>query len=220
MRTVILKKLAALEQALCDAPRRTLLGSSLWKDDVPSLGGVYAIWSKKDGTPVYVGETYHLNHRCIDLGKTVNHTFRRKMAVAYNMQGCSDEELTKKLSKYFLYSFMPVELGRKELRSIGSDSIDLASAGNGDAIGRCRGGILAEHQAVRISRFVFSLCSLCSLWLKLYGYSNIHGVAPADAGLEALVLCEEIAAEAGGMLTCAMPDSARDRALRAPSPAY
>ena len=37
------------------------------------------------------------------------------MTVAYEMQGCSDENLTKKLSKDFLYSFIPVELGRKEL---------------------------------------------------------------------------------------------------------
>jgi hypothetical protein len=115
MRTATLKKLATLEQALCDAPRRVLLGSPHWKDDVPGLGGVYAIWSKKDSRPVYVGETCHLNHRCIDLGKTVNHTFRRKMAIAYEMRECSDEELTTKLSKDFLYSFIPVELGRKEL---------------------------------------------------------------------------------------------------------
>ena len=108
------KKLRSLERQLMAAPRRVLLGTPSWKDDVPSVGGVYAIWSQK-GKPQHVGETCHLKHRCKDLERTVNHTFREKMAVYYGMQRCSDDDLSKKLSKEFFYSFLPVDFGRKEL---------------------------------------------------------------------------------------------------------
>lgn len=114
MRTSVLKRLAVMERQLVDAPRRQLLGGLAWKSDVPAVGGIYAIWSKR-GSPKYVGETCHLRHRCVDLGRTVNHTFRKKMAATYGMTGCSDRDLSRKLSSQFLFSYLTIELGRKEL---------------------------------------------------------------------------------------------------------
>jgi len=115
MKPAIRQKLTGLGMKLRKASRRTLLGSVDWKMDVPSLGGVYAIWSKSSGEPVYVGETCHLSHRFSDLTRTVNHTFRRKMARQYRMVRSTDAMLSKRLSKDFKISFLVIDFGRKEL---------------------------------------------------------------------------------------------------------
>ncbi len=110
-----LNKLASLTEKFKTEKRRTLLGDAKWKDNVPSVGGVYVIWPKRSNKAIYVGKTCHLKHRFADLGRTVNHSFRRKMAKELNLLNASELTLTKELSKRFSISFIAVELGRKEL---------------------------------------------------------------------------------------------------------
>lgn len=83
--------------------------------NIPDSAGVYVIWSKESGKAAYVGETSSLKRRYRNLGKTANHTFRRTMRDEYNMQGDSDDELSKRLSKEFTYSFIEIDFGRKEV---------------------------------------------------------------------------------------------------------
>ena len=114
MRLSVRNKLKLMKRQLMTAPRMAWLNKPSWKDKVPGVGGVYVIWTKA-GRPKYVGETCQLNHRCYDLERAVNHTFRWKMAKEYGMKKINDDVLSRKLSKEFRYSYLPVDFGRKEL---------------------------------------------------------------------------------------------------------
>jgi len=51
-----------------------------WRENViPSYPGVYALYENKDNL-LYIGETGNLKERMSDICRTVNHTFRRKLA--------------------------------------------------------------------------------------------------------------------------------------------
>lgn len=110
----VLHQLLLLEEAIKGEPRRPILSSTTWKDDVPHVGGVYVIWDKQTGNPVYVGETCHLNHRFIDL-KT-HHNFRRKAIDKHQFVDSPESSaLSQKLSELYSLSFLPLYIGRKEL---------------------------------------------------------------------------------------------------------
>jgi len=107
--------LEQLAKKLQSARRYTLLDRVTWHNNVPSAGGVYVIWNKKDKKAAYVGETCHLNHRFGDLERTVNHTFRRKVAAIFKAAPGNEILLSRKISRRFSISYLPLEFGRKEL---------------------------------------------------------------------------------------------------------
>lgn len=108
-------KLSAMEQALIKAQRRRLFASKSWAEDVPSEPGVYAIWDITSNTPVYVGESSGLKSRMSDVGRTVNHTFRRNVAPLLGVSTDGEMVLTKAMSKRYDISFIEVQLGRAQL---------------------------------------------------------------------------------------------------------
>lgn len=109
------QELEQLAKKLQSAGRCTLLGRVTWRNNVPSVGGVYAIWNKKNKKAAYIGETCHLNHRFGDLERTVNHTFRKKVAAILKVVSGNETLLSKKISCRFSISYLPLEFGRKEL---------------------------------------------------------------------------------------------------------
>jgi hypothetical protein len=76
---------------------------------------VYAIWDLTSKRPVYVGESSALRSRMSDVGRTVNHTFRRKAARVLGINANDEKALTKAMSKRYEISFIEVALGRAEL---------------------------------------------------------------------------------------------------------
>jgi hypothetical protein len=101
--------------ALHRAPRRSVFVDHSWAADVPASPGVYALWDLSSGELVYVGETASLRDRMRDLGRSVNHTCRRKLAIRHKIVGASEEVISAAMSKHYLLSFLPVSLGRIEL---------------------------------------------------------------------------------------------------------
>ena len=101
--------------ALTSAPKSRLFVPQSWKNEVPSEPGVYAIRDVKSSNPVYVGESSNLRSRMGDLGRTVNHTFRRKAAAILKMNAVNDVALTEAMSRRYEISFIKVQLGRAEL---------------------------------------------------------------------------------------------------------
>lgn len=108
------QQLKSMEIALVRAPRRAIFDGSAWASDIPAAPGVYALWSL-GGSMVYVGETSSLNHRMRDLGRSINHTCRRKLAERHHATGASELAISEVMSKHYVLSFIPVELGRTEL---------------------------------------------------------------------------------------------------------
>lgn len=108
-------KLAAMEAALVQAPTRRLFESDSWADDIPAEAGVYAIWDVVLKTPIYVGETSALRSRMSDIGRTVNHTFRRKAAKLLKMASNNEVALSAAMAERYSVSFIEVQLGRAEL---------------------------------------------------------------------------------------------------------
>lgn len=104
-----------LEKKIVGAEPRRLLDVTDWADEVPESPGVYALWDTQSEDVVYVGETASLRHRMRDLGRTVNHTCRKKLAVDLKLEQSGDAELTAAIAKRYLLSFVAVDLGRKEL---------------------------------------------------------------------------------------------------------
>jgi hypothetical protein len=101
--------------ALHRAPKRAMFDNAYWAADIPAAPGVYALWDSSSGTMVYVGETSSLRHRMRDLGRSVNHTCRRKLAVRHNLIDASEVELSAMIGRLYVLSFLPVSLGRLEL---------------------------------------------------------------------------------------------------------
>lgn len=95
-----------------------------WPAGVPDAPGVYLIWNKADEL-VYVGETANLRARMRDIGRTYNHSCRRKVG-GLEFKGTLDpktdlyspeiEGLTTAFFKDELkVAFAEVTIGRKEL---------------------------------------------------------------------------------------------------------
>jgi len=106
--------LIELEAALKSAPRRRLCCDSNWANDVTVAAGVYAIWDIRIRKPVYVGETSGLLARMGDLGRTVNHTFRRIVRKKLNAESATEADLNAMLADRFELAFLPVSFGRSE----------------------------------------------------------------------------------------------------------
>lgn len=108
-------RLAEFESALLAAKRRPLCGDAKWAHDVTPSAGVYIIWEKASGKPVYVGETSALLARMGDLGRTVNHTFRRIARKKCGAASSSESDLSAILAARYEIAFMPVDFGRAEI---------------------------------------------------------------------------------------------------------
>jgi hypothetical protein len=50
-----------------------------------------------------------------DLGRSVNHTCRRKLAAKHRIVGASESDLSDVIARHYVVSFLPVVLGRAEL---------------------------------------------------------------------------------------------------------
>jgi hypothetical protein len=109
------RELKTLEDALRTAPRRSLCSDAAWAHDVSQLAGVYAIWDAQSSKPVYVGETSGLFARMGDLGRTLNHTFRRIVRKKFNAATATESALNVLLAERFKIAFLPVAFGRAEL---------------------------------------------------------------------------------------------------------
>jgi len=109
------QQLTSMAIALQRAARRTPFDDQAWASDVPTTGGVYALWERSSGAMIYVGETSSLRLRMRDLGRSINHTCRRKIAAKEGMVGAPEAELSDVIAKHYVVSFLPVALGRKEL---------------------------------------------------------------------------------------------------------
>jgi hypothetical protein len=108
------RRFKALEDALRAQPRRRLCSDVGWARDVSPLAGVYAIWDARSGKPVYVGETSGLLARMGDLGRTVNHTFRRIARKELKAASATESALSALLAARFEIAFLPVDFGRAE----------------------------------------------------------------------------------------------------------
>lgn len=104
-----------MEIALLQAPVRCMFDSDSWTDDIPSEAGVYAIWDIISKFPVYVGETSALRSRMSDIGRSVNHTFRRKAAKLLNVASNDEAALSAAMSARYAVSFVEVQFGRAEV---------------------------------------------------------------------------------------------------------
>ena len=107
--------LSRLERCLRRAPRKRPFTSDTWAAEVPSAPGVYALWRQDSGALVHVGETANLRKRMRDLGRSVNHTARRKIAARLGLDAVSEQERSRAMRDVFCVSYLPVELGRAEL---------------------------------------------------------------------------------------------------------
>jgi hypothetical protein len=107
--------LKRLENDLTCAPLRRLCCDPKWAADVAVDAGVYAIWDIRTEKPVYVGETSALLARMSDLGRTVNHTFRRIVRKRLKAESASEHELNAVLASRFELAFLRVPFGRAEL---------------------------------------------------------------------------------------------------------
>lgn len=97
------------------------------KEFVPDFPGVYALYEKIDSKYVllYIGETGNLRQRMSDICRTVNHTFRRKLAQkkfsAVKTGKKYEPEIEALLDTFFdenLYtSFLKVNFGRTEIET-------------------------------------------------------------------------------------------------------
>lgn len=111
MRSDVQQRLKVLESARRAAPRRRLCCDVDWARDVSPLAGVYAIWDTQSGQPVYVGETSGLLARMGDLGRTLNHTFRRIARKKLNAASATESALNALLADRFEIAFLAVEFG-------------------------------------------------------------------------------------------------------------
>ena len=110
-----LQQIKSMAIALERAPRRALFDAVTWSGDIPAMPGVYALWDTSTGAMVYVGETSSLNHRMRDLGRSINHTCRRKLAARHGVVDAGEDAISAVMSEHYVLSFLPVTLGRTEL---------------------------------------------------------------------------------------------------------
>jgi len=86
-----------------------------WANDVPREPGVYAVWDLKSEAPVYVGESSDLKSRMSDVGRSVNHTFRRKAAAVLGVPPEDEVALSTAMSARYDLSVLRVNYGRAEV---------------------------------------------------------------------------------------------------------
>ena len=115
MTNTIRMQLETMGQRLINAERRSAVSDSSWAASIPAKPGVYVLWTAKSGIPVYVGQSSSLRDRMRDLGRSVNHTCRRKIAEHHKLVGASEAKLSAKMAKCYMVSFITVTLGRVEL---------------------------------------------------------------------------------------------------------
>mgnify|MGYP006167029049 CR=1 FL=1 len=117
--------LKSFEKKLFETEKIKFVKSSKWRNDsVPDEAGIYAIYDN-DKQLIYIGESGNLRKRMSEIGRTVNHTFRKQIGFVYfggiKSSKKYDEVIESKLDKYFednIYiSFLPVNFGRLEIES-------------------------------------------------------------------------------------------------------
>jgi hypothetical protein len=113
------------ENELFNSRKIKFVKSAKWRNNnVPDLAGIYAIFDN-DNRLIYIGESGNLRKRMSEIGRTVNHTFRKQIGFVYfGGEKCSrkyDDIIEKKLDNYFeenIYiSFLPVNFGRLEIET-------------------------------------------------------------------------------------------------------
>lgn len=109
------RRLFNLEKRLVRKKRLKPLAEDGWAKNITGNAGVYVLWSNKTREPIYVGETSCLNQRMSDIGRTVNHTFRRIIAGIRRWTLLDDNQLSFRISREFDLSFIELHLGRAEL---------------------------------------------------------------------------------------------------------
>ena len=97
------------------------------KEFVPDFPGVYALYEKVNNVfeLLYIGESGNMRARMSDVCSTINHTFRRQLAIKrFNIEKIEKKysvEVEQQLNKFFdenLYaSFIKVNFGRAEIES-------------------------------------------------------------------------------------------------------
>jgi hypothetical protein len=107
--------LVLLGAQLAGEKRREMFATDRWTVDVPARPGVYAIWERASGRPIYVGETADLKARMRDLGRYPNHTCRRKLAKSFGIPKSDEVALSKRIAATHQLSFIEVGFGRMEL---------------------------------------------------------------------------------------------------------
>jgi hypothetical protein len=107
--------LTSLAAELLHAPKRELFGVHTWTNALPTAPGVYALWERASGRPIYVGETANLRARMGDLGRFRNYICRRKLAQVLEMTGDDELALSAMIAQTHQLSFIVVWLGRVEL---------------------------------------------------------------------------------------------------------
>jgi hypothetical protein len=115
MRRSVRQRLERLEADVLAVAPRPLFAAHDWTRDIPTDPGVYVLWDSRSGDVVYVGETASLRLRMRDLGRSVNHTCRRKIAAALGLVGVPEAELSAAIGRRYLLSFLAVDFGRCEL---------------------------------------------------------------------------------------------------------
>ena len=92
-----------------------MLDTSKWAEAISPEPGVYALWDLETKVPAYVGQTSSLRKRMSDIGRSVNHTCRRKVAAILGVGTTDDAALSLAMSRRYVLSYIEVLLGRAEL---------------------------------------------------------------------------------------------------------
>mgnify|MGYP001172850430 CR=1 len=105
----------SIERAVIQAPRVELVQDRGGRKMIPRNGGVYVVWYADSERPVYVGESSSLWQRLGDVNRSVNHTFRRKIARTLHLETLAEEDLSVQLNRLFRVSFLEIHIGRAEV---------------------------------------------------------------------------------------------------------
>ncbi|ALM47820.1 hypothetical protein AMR72_02235 [Flavobacterium psychrophilum] len=116
----------AFEKELLAAPRHKIDFSNRWSNTVDKKAGVYFIFAKD--VLVYIGETANLYKRMGEIGRTYNHSFRKKLgkrlqpnAVILKEERTYSLELETLLTSYcnsnISVACKPLAFGRLEVES-------------------------------------------------------------------------------------------------------
>lgn len=118
--------LRRIENQLFRVPRQRVKFSEKWFQEISSDSGIYGIFQRKK--LIYIGETGSLRNRMRDLGRTVNHQFRRSLGKDKfaNLRGFKVATSKRKFPPKFevklntwiegnlKIAIVPLSLGRKE----------------------------------------------------------------------------------------------------------
>jgi hypothetical protein len=127
MQQFVLDYLDKLHFELLRSNRHKIELTRSWASDFPSTPGIYII--RLGDTIIYAGETGSIRGRLKDMTDTRNHTLRRSIGVklyssrpdftkpSSKSKFCDaiEAELNKYITSCMTLSFLPVDLGRKEL---------------------------------------------------------------------------------------------------------